>query len=300
MSRFPLSLRLFVDPQALRPVDGRISLTGQDAVRAYLSGARRGLEIVLLDGSGWETSIVLDHAERDHCTGRILERRVSAEPRIKISLYHALGDSTDVDRLVRAATAVGAVAIISLITDRSLVPMAGAGRHEDPEDLYASAARDAAERSARGRIPRLGGPILFDHALDGATRSGAALIAFGRTGARNIEGGGESAVSIAAAQGAEGTVRPGERIVRSSTVEAALAGRAFSVALFCPPEGGFTTEEIDRADARGAAIVPPPELTASTVPTSADLGSSTLWATLAALDAVLSAAESTGADPIKP
>jgi hypothetical protein len=83
--------------------------------------------------------------------------------------------------------------------------------------------------------------MLFDHAVDQATRSGTVLL-----------------------------LHPD-----GPELEVALAGRPFSIDLFCPPPGGFSAEERVRAAARGVAVV-----------ASGAVGGDPIRPALSALDAI--------------
>jgi RsmE family RNA methyltransferase len=174
-----------------------------------------------MDGSGWEFTVALEEAEPAHCRGRVTGRALVHERRTKISLYHSLLHPSDFRRLLAQATAMGVVSFVPVIADGSTIPQLGPGGNVAGEAEWPRLVRDAAEVAGRGRRPTIAGPKLFDHALDQASRSGTVLLLH-----------------------TEGQPLP------STTVD-----RPFSIDLFCPPPGGFSTEERARAVARDVPIV---------------------------------------------
>ena len=116
--------RIFVAAGSLQT--GRLRLEGEDATRALKLGLRPGSELVVLDDSGWETDVRLTSVDASVCEGEVLGRRLATERRTKVSLYQGLLHPSDFRRLLAAATALGAVAFVPVITDGSVVPMLGA------------------------------------------------------------------------------------------------------------------------------------------------------------------------------
>jgi RsmE family RNA methyltransferase len=215
-------LRLFVAPGSC---SGKaLVLGGEDAARAYQRGAREGDTIVVLDNSGWEISAVLDGATAEASHGRVIHRRLAAERRTKVSVYQGLLHGADFRRLLTRATELGVVSFAPVITDGSIVPSGGLGGFDADEGLWRASVREAAEASGRGRCPTIRGPMLFDHALDQATRGGTVLL-----------------------------VDPS-----GDPLSEALAGRPFAIEAFFSSPGGFTADERARARARGHAIVASP------------------------------------------
>jgi 16S rRNA (uracil1498-N3)-methyltransferase len=214
--------RLFVAPDSL--TGGRLALHAEDSARLLSRGARTGQEWVVLDDSGWEYTVRLDALGPEAADGTVLGKRLAAERRTKVSLYQALLHPSDFRRLLTRATELGVVAFVPVIADGSVVPMLDAGGGPAGGEEWPRLVRDAAEATARGRCPPVAPLMLFDHALDEATRRGQVVLA---------------------APGGLG-------------LDEALAERPFGLALVCPPPGGFTPDELARARGRGVTLVQPP------------------------------------------
>jgi 16S rRNA (uracil1498-N3)-methyltransferase len=221
--------RLFVPAECL--ADGQLRLHGRDAARVRQSGAHQGSTLLALDNSGWETTVLVEEAEADFCRGRVLDRHLATERRTKVSLYHGLLHPLDFRRLIGQATALGVVAFVPVITDSSVLPGLSENGSVAGSSDWPRLAREAAERSGRGRLPEVGPMVLFDQALDQARSSGAALILGGQ----------------------------------GLPLADALVGRPFSLDIFCPPPGGFSDLELAHASARGLRPVARPRPSADPV-----------------------------------
>jgi 16S rRNA (uracil1498-N3)-methyltransferase len=214
-------MRLFVPPASLH--DGQLDLARADAARLHARGAHTGALVVALDDSGWEYVVALDAVGPLMAHGQVVARRLAAERRTKITLYQALLHPSDFRRLLTRATELGVVAFTPIIADGSVVPVLDAQGRPEGDDEWPRLVRDAAEASSRGRQPTVAPLTLLDHALDEATRNGHVL--------------------LPAAGGQD--------------LDTTLADRPFTLAVFCPPPGGFTADEVARAQARGVALVAP-------------------------------------------
>lgn len=212
--------RVFAAPGSCR--GRRLKLEPADAARLLARGLGPGDRACVLDNSGWEQLVALEALGPEGGEGRILERRLAREPRSKLSLFLGLLHPADFRRILEPATRLGVVAFLPVITDASMLPAPGG--LDDDATLWADLVRDAAEASGRGRLPDIGAPILFDHALEQTAHHGTVLM---------VDPAGEA-------------------------LDSALAERPFSIAVFFPPPAGFAAEERLRARARGIALVAPP------------------------------------------
>lgn len=186
---------------------------------------RPGATITLLDDSGWEYTLELAVVEARRASGRVVARAMNAaEPRAAITLYAAPLKGDGYAYTLQKATEIGAAAFVPIVTARTVVGEAGAGKVE----RWRRIVREAAEQSGRGRVPTVGAPVPFDAACRMATEAGPALIPW------------EEERSL------------GLRAAIATLVSA--RGPLGALALFIGPEGGFTVEEI--ATARGHGIAP--------------------------------------------
>ncbi len=215
---------------------GRLTLRGPEALRALERGLKAEDQIVALDNSGWEMLVQIERCSAEECAGRVLQRRLAAEKRTKISLYHPPLPAADYRRLITSGTALGVVAFVPLVADRCEVQRLEDAESMDIAGRWQGLAREAAEAHGRGRCPVLAPPMLYDQALDRAQTSSLALL-----------------------------LGPGgERLSQ------AVSRKPWSVDLLCPPAGGFSPAELKRARERG--VVPVAWLAGGLDPVAGALG----------------------------
>ena len=188
---------------------------------------RPGATIELLDGEGSAFPVELTSLGADLAVGRVgVARVVETEPRLAITLYAAPLKGDHWGYTLQKGTEIGAAAFVPILTERTV---AGGGASEAKLERWRRIAREAAEQTGRGKVPRVAAPLLFAEACAHAAVAGPALIPW------------------------EEERGPG-RGLRAAVEGLRSAGTLTSLSLFIGPEGGFTPEEIDLA--RGHGIVP--------------------------------------------
>ncbi|HBY93552.1 MAG: 16S rRNA (uracil(1498)-N(3))-methyltransferase [Ardenticatenaceae bacterium] len=220
--------RFFLDPEAIQAT---VVTFPQETVFQIgrVLRMRPGDRVIVLDNSGWEREVELTEIGRRHALGTVCaRRRAKGEARTKISLYQAVLKGKKLEPVFQKCTELGVVEFVPTLSARCVV--------DSLEDLnqakferWRAIIREAAEQSHRGRLPELLPATLFGHALDQIRRFGGFTI---------IPWEGETRRSL-------------REVLRGT----GALGRPFGINLFIGPEGGFTEEEIERAQAQGAIPV---------------------------------------------
>lgn len=219
--------RFFVPPQAV--IGERFPLPGliEHQVRRVLR-LRDGQPLVLLTGDGLELACRLAG------TDCVVEARRAAvgEPAHRLTVVQAVLKGDALETVVRQGTEVGIAAFRLVVAERSVV------RELPPRrlDRLRAIAREAAEQSERGIVPRVSEPVPLAEAMG----AGAVLLAERSHGAR-LSGlfppatvvvgpeGGFTPDEVAAAEAAGVTIATlGRRILRSETVAVAAAAVVLS------------------------------------------------------------------------
>lgn len=189
---------------------------------------RDGARIVLLTGDGSEATCRLEAGD---CV--VEERRASAgEPRHRLTVVQALLKGDGLEEVVQRGTELGVSEFRLVVTERSVA------RDLSPRRLerLRAVAREAAEQSERGVIPRVHAPVQLREAF-----AAGSVLLLERHDARRLsqleppttviigpEGGFSPAeVEVATASGLE-LAGLGPRILRSETVAAAVAAAILS------------------------------------------------------------------------
>ncbi len=215
MQRFFVPPHFDLTPGA--PVDLPLDLVHQAGVVLRL---RPGDRVILLDGAGREAEVVLTTFSRKQVSGEVVACRAAPPPpHPHVTLYQAVLKGERFAWVLQKATELGVAAIVPVITERTVVPLAEASEPEKAA-RWGRIVREAAEQSRRGTLPALHPPIRWADACAAMALAEAALL-------------------------------PWEEA--TTPLAAALAGvrAAAHVALAVGPEGGFSPAEMAQAAAAG-------------------------------------------------
>ncbi len=188
---------------------------------------RPGDHLALFAGDGIDVDVRLEDVGDARATGLVVARHPGPpEPRVRVNLYQSITKGERFEWLVEKATELGVSNVVPLMTAHAVVRPDAQGNRGD---RWRRIAIEAAEQCGRCAVPAIEAPQRFDDAITAA--SGIRLMPYEAAGirARNIQ-----------------TVLT-ERIDELFAVE--------EVSIFVGPEGGFTTDEIERAEGSGADIV---------------------------------------------
>ena len=208
--------RFFVSPESIS--DGRVSLEGGTAAQiARVLRGRPGDTIVVLDGSGVEYRVVLGSVSVTKVVGEVVDSGMcEGEPGVDVTLYQAIIKGDKFEYVLQKGTELGVSAFVPIVCERS-IPNArrwGKGRYE----RWRTIAKEAAEQSGRGRVPRIDAAVRFGEACE--MHVGAGVVPWEM----------EKSYSLRQALGQ-------------------IRGRR--IGIFVGPEGGLTSDEVGLATANG-------------------------------------------------
>jgi 16S rRNA (uracil1498-N3)-methyltransferase len=200
-----------------------VNLTGSQAHQINnVLRLKAGEHVILLDNTGYEYTAVLTAPcagrGRPEVTCKVISKQLShSEPQTQITLYQSLLVRQKFEWVLQKCTEVGVSCFVPVITQRSII------RSPDiittsKRTRWQSIVTEAAEQSARGRIPEIREPLKFADALDKIKDYNYRLIGAPDVLGRSLRG-----------------------ILRNDD------DKPSSVALFIGPEGGFTDEELAAA-----------------------------------------------------
>ena len=209
--------RVFVD--ALPAAGTEYELTGENAAHARVLRLKAGEVVTLCDGAGLECGCTVIEGLR-LLAGETVP--APTEPRARVSVWIAFPKADKAEHVIQKATELGGAEIV-------LFPTRYCVSRPDPKSLgkkldrWQKIARSAAEQSRRGRIPAVRAVDSYEAALAEAGRAELPILFYENERAR--------------------------------TLKAALEGVcASTVSLMTGAEGGFSEEEIARAEAAGLRI----------------------------------------------
>lgn len=214
--------RFFIKPAAIQAAEVRIDGGSAHQIRTVLR-LQAGNEIVVLDNSGREWLVKLTQLDKQGVVGRVVEeRQAQAEPKLHLTLYQATLKAGKLEWILQKGTELGVSEFVPVICRRSVVREALS--LEKKRSRWESIIREAAEQSGRGKLPRLRPPLTLPEAVEQARSVDMILM-------------------------------PWEKTVEPSLRQMLTAVQLEWVALFIGPEGGFTPDEAQLAQAAGAKLV---------------------------------------------
>jgi 16S rRNA (uracil1498-N3)-methyltransferase len=230
--------RFYAHPDAFAPDGAGVRLSAEESrhLRDVLR-LRAGDEAFVFDGEGREFAcVLLDAGGRG--ARATLEVRGRAEPQspespLDLSLGVALLKGEKFDLVVQKATELGVSRVAPVVSRRADV------RLRDERDAGARVERwrrlalEAAKQSGRARVPSVETPAGFEDFVSVEACAGEARVLFAERGGMGLR------------EFARGLCEPG----------VAEGPRPSSVKALVGPEGGWESEEVALASARGWAII---------------------------------------------
>ncbi|MBR5930852.1 MAG: 16S rRNA (uracil(1498)-N(3))-methyltransferase [Lachnospiraceae bacterium] len=207
----------FVEPEQITGQE--VIITGSDVnhIRNVLR-MKAGEEVLVSDGEGLDRHCRITEITPDEIRCEVLDTEAArSESPVKFYLFQGLPKSDKFEQIIQKSVELGVYEIIPVETARSVV------RYDDKKqknkrERWQKIAESAAKQSNRGIIPEVKEVLRFDAALDYAADLDLILIPY------------ENYKDMKATREVIGTIRPGMR-----------------VGIFIGPEGGFETDEVDRA-----------------------------------------------------
>lgn len=217
-----------------------VLLKGEQAHQIFhVLRLRANDHITVLDNAGWEYEVEIERAGEDLVEGKVVNRiQCATEPRLKITLYQALLKADKFELVLQKGVELGISVFVPFISERCVVKRPGEGKLTRWHKII----REAAEQSERGLLPVLHPVTTFKEACDKAEKT--SLLLWEEEKDRSLH----------------------------SVLASTPFRKAQSIGIFIGPEGGFPSEEVQYAVAKGITI--------------ASLGPRVLRAETAALSAI--------------
>lgn len=126
---------------------------------------KTGDEIIVLDNTGFEYQTRLSNISQKEVVGEIMSKKLcETEPRMQITLYQSLLAREKFEFVLQKCTEIGVTQFVPVITERSIVRKAEKIT-EQKHSRFESIITEAAEQSARGKIPILKNPLYLSQAV---------------------------------------------------------------------------------------------------------------------------------------
>lgn len=218
--------KFFVEQDQI--ADHKVTLFGDDAKHiSYALRMAKGERITVCDKREREYDCVLTSFEEGQVTAEIVAERVApGEPPLSIYLYQGLPKGDKLETVIQKAVECGASEITPFESERCVARVKPEAEERKTERRNKIAC-EAAKQCGRGRLPSVNGTVSFDEAIQRAAQCDLALICY-----------------------------EDEKKTSLRQVLAEAKGRGISsVAILVGSEGGFSENEVKRANERGLLSV---------------------------------------------
>ena len=199
-----------------------VTITGEPLHQiGYVLRLKPRDHIIVLDNSGWEFEVELEHITKEQAMGKVINKKPGqGEPRVKITLYQALLKYDKFELVLQKGVELGVTSFVPFISERCVSRKESAGKIERWRIII----QEAAEQSERLILPVLHPLISFDEACQSVKQP--ALLLWEE----------EKSVSL------------------KETLQKPPFKNATALSLFIGPEGGFPASEKELAQQHGIAI----------------------------------------------
>ena len=229
--------RFFVDvlPQA----GAEYELTGENAAHAKVLRLKPGEEVTLCDGAGTECVCTVSDGLR-LLAGEPVPS--PGEPRVRVAVYIAFPKADKAEHVIQKATELGAAEIV-LFPTRFCVSRPDEKSLGKKLERWQRIAQSAAEQSRRGIVPPVRALDSFEAAIREAAGAELPVLFYENEHARTLK------AALDTFFGADG-----RRAICAPAAGYEPEADIRTIALMTGAEGGFSGEEIARAEAAGMKI----------------------------------------------
>lgn len=216
---------------------GGFALKGPEAFHvAKVMRLGAGAVLDLFDGKGGRFKGVIEAVHADgSVTGKVTETVKADDQRapVQLNLYLGLLKASHWDYALEKGTELGVSAFVPLLTPRTVVLLHEVERTKAKAERWSRLIMAAAKQCGRADLPPVRDAVQFRDAIRALKDKGVVLMAW------------EGMKGSLASQ----TLGPALRAADAKRGKATL-----EVSLFIGPEGGFSDEEVELAEAEGAVL----------------------------------------------
>lgn len=195
-----------------------------------------GAELELFDGKGGRFKGVIEGVHADGTvTGKVTQTLKADDRRapVALNLYLGLLKASHWDYALEKGTELGVSAFIPLLTPRTVVLLHEIERTKAKAERWSRLIMAASKQCGRADLPPVRDAVQFRDAIRAVKDKGVVLVAW---------------------EGMKGSVASQTLGPALRAADAKRGADLLEVSLFIGPEGGFSDEEIELAEAEGAVL----------------------------------------------
>ncbi|HAZ07196.1 MAG TPA: hypothetical protein DCZ01_01445 [Elusimicrobia bacterium] len=227
--------QFFVAPEDIQTKSFR--LTGPEAFHVVkVLRYAKGQSLALFDGQGGRFEGVIETVNADgsvmgKLTATLKDDDVRAP--VRVHLYMGLLKARHWDYALEKATELGVASIVPVLTPRTVVLLYEVDRAKSKQERWARIVMAAAKQCARADLPVVREPVQFRDAIRACKDRGLVLMAW---------------------EGMKATVAAETLRLALREADQKRGAQPLEVHLFVGPEGGFSEEEVELAEAGGSLV----------------------------------------------
>ncbi len=208
-----------------------VTIEGDDARHLQrVMRAAIGDEVICSDGVSREALVRICAMDKSGVTAEIVrELPMMAEPAVQVWIAQSLPKGDKMETVIQKGAEIGAARFLPFLSERTVVQY-DARKEIKRGERWQKIAKEAAEQAHRNRIPEVASVLSWKQLLKLAPETDAAWICYEKENGLQIKQALEEALSKASPSG---------------------GGTLNKVLLAVGPEGGFTEQEVQQAEAAG-------------------------------------------------
>lgn len=222
--------RYFVEPEQFGVQD--VMITGEDARHiGRVMRSKPGDKLIVSDGVSREVLVEIKTIESHEVTAEILDVLPSSgEPWLQVTVAQSLPKGDKMEVVIQKCTEIGASRFVPFLSARTVVQY---DRKKEEKRLarWQKIAKEAAEQAHRSKIPGVDGPVKWNELLAAFKEYDLVCLCYEKEDGRAL------------------------REVLKPMVAELDAEQTYNIAVVVGPEGGFSEEEVQEAEAAGAKSV---------------------------------------------
>lgn len=227
--------QFFVAPEDIQKKSFR--LTGPEAFHVVkVLRYAKGQSLVLFDGMGGRFEGVIDAVNEDGTvTGQLTATLQADDARkpVRLHLYLGLLKASHWDYALEKGTELGVASFVPVLTPRTVVLLHEVDRVKSKHERWTRLVMAAAKQSGRADLPIVRDPVQFRDAIRACKDKGLTLMAW---------------------EGMKGSVASETLRLALRDADQKRGAEPLDVHLFIGPEGGFSEQEVEMAEAEDAVV----------------------------------------------
>jgi 16S rRNA (uracil1498-N3)-methyltransferase len=249
--------RYFIAPEHF--TDHSVTITGDDAHHLIrVMRTKTGDQIIVSNGVDREALVRIKELGKDLVIGEIVERLdMDREPAVEVWIAQSLPKGDKMELVIQKGTEIGAGRFIPFNSERTVVQL-DAKKEGKRVERWQKIAKEAAEQAHRNKVPAVDAPLTWKQLLQLVSHTDAAWICYEKQNGLQLRKEIQTALSLLKNEAVtiDSGLQPGSAESQDMHASVRLPARGkLKLMLIVGPEGGFSEQEIEAAEAAGCRSV---------------------------------------------